>query len=98
MATIMQMQWQGVTAEQYEATCSRLDWDQLGERGLIAHTAGIHDGSLHVVDVWESAEHFQRFAEETLMPITRELGIGDTEPEMQLFEAIRGWAREGATA
>jgi hypothetical protein len=34
--------------------------------------------------VWESPEHFQRFAEERLMPVVREIGIED-EPEVTFY-------------
>jgi hypothetical protein len=99
MATVMQMRWRGVTAEEYEAVCARLDWDSLPGRGAIAHVAGIDEDGLNVTDVWESAEHFQRFLEETLRPITEELGVGEGRPpEVRMFEAIRGWSRERAAA
>lgn len=98
MATVMQMRWKNATAEQYEAVCARIDWDELPGRGAIAHVAGVDaDGRLNVVDVWESAEDFQRFAEETIMPLAREAGI-DEEPEIRLYEAIRGWSRERTNA
>ena len=36
--------------------------------GLISHQAGSTDGGMLIVDVWESAEAFQRFADENAGP------------------------------
>ena len=75
------------TQEQYEETVrkvtggkSRLespsDWPV---EGLIAHIAGQGEGTFRVVDVWESEEAVNRFAE-IIVPILREAGVeGDPE-------------------
>ncbi len=62
------------------------------------HAAAVDEDGLHVTDVWESAEQFQQFASETLMPITQELGIGDGEPEVRLLPTVGGWARDRVNA
>ena len=36
--------------------------------GLVVHTHYLDHGSVHVVDVWDSEEAFDRFQETTLMP------------------------------
>jgi hypothetical protein len=36
--------------------------------GLIVHTAISRGDSTHIVDVWESREHYQKFAESRLQP------------------------------
>ena len=95
MPALMQMRWKGVTREQYEAVCERIDFDAAGGRGLIAHVAAVDDDGLHVTDVWDSPEQFQQFAEDTIMPIAAELGVGDGEPEITLLPTVRGWTREG---
>ncbi|HKO29009.1 MAG TPA: hypothetical protein VJU80_16245 [Solirubrobacteraceae bacterium] len=42
--------------------------------GLIVHTASKRDdGTMLIVDVWESQEAFDRFSEERLMPAVREV-------------------------
>ena len=98
MPTLMQMHWNGVTREQYDAVCERIDFDAAGERGLIAHVAAVGDDGLRVVDVWDSPEQFQSFVQETIMPAAAEAGIDSGRPEVTLLPTVRGWARDRATA
>ncbi|BCK71011.1 hypothetical protein Srufu_049640 [Streptomyces libani subsp. rufus] len=75
------------TQEQYEETNRKLtgaknrmespaDWPV---EGLLAHIAGQGERTFRVVDVWESEEALNRFAE-ILIPILREAGVeGDPE-------------------
>jgi hypothetical protein len=77
----------GFTQEAYEETVRRLteggrlaspsDWPV---EGLLAPAAGQGPNGFRVVDVWESADAFQRFGE-TLLPMLEDLGI-DGEPEV----------------
>ena len=65
------------------------DWSA-GEApdGLIVHSAGPSQDGWYVYDMWESREHFQRFAEERLMPAITEV-LGGPPPEgaqPQFFE------------
>jgi hypothetical protein len=75
------------TQEQYEETVRKLtggrsqlespaDWPV---EGLLAHIAGQGEGTFRVIDVWESEEALNRFAE-IIVPILREAGVeGDPE-------------------
>ena len=75
------------TQEQYEETVRKLtggkdrmespaDWPG---GGLLAHIAGQGESTFRVVDVWESEEALNRFAE-IFVPILREAGVeGDPE-------------------
>ena len=84
MQTVMLMRWAGVTAEQYEEARSRVDWEGDVPDGAVLHVAGVDGDDLRVTDVWESPDHFQRFAEERLMPAVKEIGI-EGEPEVRLY-------------
>jgi hypothetical protein len=42
------------------------------------------DGGIRVVDVWQSAEQFQRFADDRIGPVTQEFGM--KPPEVQMYE------------
>ena len=54
--------------------------------GLLVHTAGQLDDGWYVYDIWESKEHFQRFAEGKIMPAAQEAGLGqDFRPQPQFF-------------
>jgi hypothetical protein len=76
------------TQEQYEETARQLtggkksrmespsDWPV---EGLLSHAAGQGESTFRVVDVWESEEALNRFAE-IVVPIMREAGVeGDPE-------------------
>jgi hypothetical protein len=49
--------------------------------GLITHTAGPTPDGWFVADVWESEDEFQRFGE-IVMPILREVGAADVQPQV----------------
>jgi hypothetical protein len=88
--TVMQMRWAGVTPEQYEEARSRVNWEGDPADGGVLHVAGFDGDSLRVTDVWESPEHFQRFAEERLMPAVQEMGI-EGEPEVSFYPVQNVW-------
>lgn len=70
----------GVTAKQFDQI-----WDELRKAGhehpfgLIHHVAGQQGNNWVVVDVWESAEHFNKFSE-ILMPILKKVGVAQVPP------------------
>jgi hypothetical protein len=75
------------TQEQYEETIRLLTGGKGGVEspadwpveGLLAHIAGQGESTFRVVDVWESEEALNRFAE-IIVPILREAGVeGDPE-------------------
>jgi hypothetical protein len=59
--------------------------------GAIYHVAGEIEGGYRVVDVWESAERFQQFAEEQIGPITQEEGF--PPPEVSMWEVHNTMSR-----
>ena len=94
MPTAMLMRWPGVTVEQYERTREKVRWEDDVPNGAILHVAGRDGDDLRVFDIWESADDFQRFAEERLMPAVREIGI-EGEPEVRFYEVHRSFAPHG---
>jgi hypothetical protein len=86
MATVMRMEWEGLTPDQYEAARAKVRWDREYPDGAMFHVAGFADGKLHVVDIWDSQQDFERFAQERLMPGLAEIGI-EGEPEVRFYEA-----------
>jgi hypothetical protein len=85
MAVAMMLEWDGVTPEQYEEARSRVGWERDVPEGAIFHAARFAGGKLHVGDVWETHEDFERFAAERLMPVVREMGI-ESEPQIRIAE------------
>jgi hypothetical protein len=70
-----------MTREQYDGM---IEANGLADRlppGQIFHAAGPMEGGWRVVDLWESREHFDRFAAETLAPL-----MGGEPPVPQEFE------------
>jgi len=61
----------GVTADDYAKVLAELGGAEKTAPGLVAHVAGPVDGGYRIVDVWESKEDFQRFAEQHLDPAVR---------------------------
>jgi hypothetical protein len=87
MATVMLMKWSSVTPEQYDAALGAVNWEGDPPDGGIFHVAWF-DGGLNVADVWESADDFNRFANERLMPGIAHLGI-EGEPDVTFHDAHR---------
>jgi len=85
MATIMLMHWPEVTKELYEAARKEVNWEKDLAKGGKFHVAWFKDG-LHVLDLWDSPQDFQRFVETRLAPVTARLGI-KTQPRVELMES-----------
>ena len=61
----------------YDKVNEKMGVEQSPPDGMILHSAGLSDGKMVIVDVWESQEAFDRFSEERLMPAIREVMGGD---------------------
>ena len=71
-----------MSADQYDEVIRRLEAAGEGSpAGRTHHVAFDEQGTIHVFDVWDSQESFDRFGE-TLMPILGELGIDPGEPHV----------------
>ena len=90
MATAMVMRFEGITPEIYEEAREKIGWERDPADGGLLHVAWFEDGALHVVDVWESAEHFERFTQDRLGPGLAELGVTH-QPEVSFHEIHRVW-------
>jgi hypothetical protein len=88
MAVAVQLDFRGATLEQYDQineTIGLLPGGPPAAPQEIFHWVMKTDDGFRVVDVWESREAFERFAEEKLGPICQEVGVADP-PEIQVFE------------
>jgi len=79
MAVFMEMELP-VTADQYDAVDAALDPQGDPPDGLIAHSARIDGDTLRILDIWESPEAFQAFAQSRLGPGIAET-LGDDAPD-----------------
>jgi hypothetical protein len=83
MAVVMVMHWPEITVDQYEEARSRVAWESDQPEGGLTHVSWFEDDGMHIVDVWESPEDFERFGKERLMPVVKgELGV-DSEPNVR---------------
>src|SRR4051812_38440287 len=88
MAIVMQMKWDGVTPEQYNQVQAEVKWEVEAPDGGLCHVAWFEDGALRVIDAWSSAEQFQAFADNRLMPGVAKVGI-QGEPQIVIQPAHR---------
>jgi len=84
MSTVMLMEWTGVTKDQYNQVIRILDLDKNPGAGGIFHVAGFTAGMLHVLDIWESQEAFEKFQKDRLTSAVQKAGI-TTQPRVQFF-------------
>ena len=83
MAVAFKMKFEGATLEQYDKVIELmgLTGDSPAPEGAIFHWVAKTDDGILVVDVWESDEQFNKFAEEQIGPYSAQAGIPGP-PEM----------------
>jgi hypothetical protein len=58
-----------------DAAPSRVDWENDVPDGVILHVPWFVDAGLRVTDLWESADDFQRYVGQRLLPAVQAIGI-----------------------
>ena len=87
MAIAIEMKFPGGTLEQYDEVLKLMGLDDPNAPapdGAIFHWAAASDGGLHIVDVWETREQFDKFAQEQIGPYSQQVGI--SPPEMTFYD------------
>jgi hypothetical protein len=75
------------STKNYDAISARIMAQEQGPSGLLVHAAGYTGNGFRIFEVWESQADFDRFVEQTLMPIVSEVGAGDDrQPEVTSYE------------
>jgi len=84
------------TVEVLDAVTDEMDVDNNLPAGGISHVHYEKNGRVHGVDVWESAEAFQAFAQSSLQPATAKVAAAHGidlsqagEPEISITEVHR---------
>ena len=87
MAVAVDMSFKGATLDQYDQVIQKMGLQQGGPMppGAISHFVTKTDDGLRVIDVWESKETFEQFAQEQIGPYSREAGI-EEEPEIRFYD------------
>jgi hypothetical protein len=78
MPVVISAVFPGVGLDDYREVHRRVM--ERGPEGILVHTAGVTEDGLRVVDVWESAEAFQRFQETVLGPAAADSGLAGVQP------------------
>ncbi len=91
MAIVMNRRWAGVTREQYDQAGKVVNWEGDAPAGGKYHVASFDEHGLRVTDVWDSADDFERFVEQRLMPGVAQIGI-QGQPEVEITEVHRIFA------
>ena len=84
MAIRMSMQWAGVTVDEYEAVRKLVQWETKHPAGGRLHIASFDDTGLHVTDVWDTADDFNAFVADRLMPGVAQVGIDAGQPDVRI--------------
>ena len=87
MAIAAQLDFKGATLAQYDQVIQKMGLHPGGPTppGALFHWVAQTADGIRVVDVWQSREQFEAFAQQQIGPITKEVGI-PSEPELQFFE------------
>jgi hypothetical protein len=91
MAVVMTMKWPGVSPAQYDALRTTVHWEGDPPAGALYHVASFEGDTIHVVDVWDSAEQFNAFVGARLMPAVQAMGI-TSQPDVAIRPAHAVWA------
>ncbi|HMC99318.1 MAG TPA: hypothetical protein VKH37_04165 [Ferruginibacter sp.] len=83
MKIMMIMKWDGVTSQQYDNLRGIVKWETDHPKGALFHAAAFDNDGIRVTDLWESAEEFNSFVHERLMPGTAQLGIAG-QPQVEI--------------
>jgi hypothetical protein len=88
VAIAIEMVFEGATLDQYNQVIDRMglmDPESGAPEGALFHWVAETPDGIKVVDVWEDAGQFDRFASEQIGPLTQEAGIVGP-PEMTRYE------------
>lgn len=87
MAIAAQLDFKGGTLDQYDQVISKMGFSPGGPGGPggLFHWVRKTDDGIRVIDVWETREAFDTFAQEKIGPITVEVGVPNP-PEVRVFE------------
>jgi hypothetical protein len=67
---------EGMDLDAYDAVGAEVGTDDL-PAGAILHAAGMYDGKLRVIEVWESEAAYRRFRDERLVPAIEKVAGAD---------------------
>ena len=78
MAVAVEMNFKGATLEQYDEVMKLMglaDGTRPLPAGAVFHWVAKTDDGIRVVDVWETKEQFEQFAQEQIGPYSAQVGV-----------------------
>ena len=87
MAVAVVLDFEGATLDQYDQVIDKMGFTPGGKGapGGLFHWVAATDDGIRVVDVWESREQFDQFADQQIGPYTQEVGI-PSPPTVTLYD------------
>lgn len=87
MPVAVEMNFSGATIDQYDQILEKMGLTPGGSTppGAISHWVAKTDDGMRVVDVWETREQFERFAQEQIGPYSKEVGL-EGEPATRFYD------------
>ena len=87
MPVAVEMNFGGTTLDQYDQVLEKMGLTPGGSAppGAISHWVAKTDDGIRVVDVWETREQFDRFAQERIGPFSKEVGV-EGMPETRFYD------------
>ena len=87
MPVAVEMNFGGATLDQYDQVLEKMGLTPGGSvpPGAISHWVAKTDDGIRVVDVWETRDKFERYAQEKIVPYSKEAGFPG-EPETRFYD------------
>lgn len=96
---VVLFEFSGMTHKEYDEICAELDANgKLWNENRPSHVSFEKDGKWCVVDVWNSTEAVQEFAQNALLPAFSKLGITPPQPTILPAYKWMGLAEELTSA
>ena len=91
-ATLVIIEADDLTPDLYDQMAENVPGTRDGSHPAVAHVAAVKpDGSVIVVDVWESPEAFHAFAQEQIGPAAEQAGFDQIEPRIhEVHDTLKG--------
>jgi hypothetical protein len=95
MPVAVEMNFKGATLDQYDQVIQLMGLTPRGSTPphAISHWVAETGDGLRVVDVWESKEDYERYAEEKIGPYTQQVGF--TEPPEITYHDVHNYLTAG---
>lgn len=84
MSIVMNMFWSGITAADYDRLAAEVRWRENPPPGGRYHISWFTDEGARIVDVWDSAETFDEFTNQRLLPGVAATGL-EGEPNIEIL-------------